>query len=111
MKEIKILNSIEEDCNFDENLGYYRIFNDGLDDIIILKNYKYKEIRQTKKRIKNGVEKVYEIVGVENCDKHTVKPLETLKTIANKYNVSDKEIIIKNNLKNDKLYVGQVLDI
>lgn len=40
---------------------------------------------------------------------HSVAPLETLKDIAEKYKVSEEEIITKNNLKIKRLFIGQKL--
>lgn len=42
---------------------------------------------------------------------HHVKPIETLTSIANKYNTSVEKLIVDNNLKTDKLFVGQCIKI
>lgn len=38
---------------------------------------------------------------------HVVKPLETLSVIANKLNLTEQELIKKNNLKTNKVFIGQ----
>ena len=42
---------------------------------------------------------------------HHVKPAETLKDIADVYNVSIEKIKQNNNLENDKLFIGQKLKL
>ena len=50
-------------------------------------------------------------VKVNDYISHVVKPAETLKNIAEKHNISEEEIIKKNNLKTRKLFIGQILKI
>ena len=42
---------------------------------------------------------------------HIVKPIETLVKIANKYNLTVDKIMSDNQLKTDKLFIGQTLKI
>ena len=42
---------------------------------------------------------------------HIVKPMETLDTIARKYNVIVDDLIIQNNLVSKRLFIGQTLVI
>lgn len=51
------------------------------------------------------------LVKKVNITLHIVRPLETLNTIALLYNVDVNDIILKNNLVNNKLFLGQRLEI
>lgn len=42
---------------------------------------------------------------------HIVKPTETIDKIANEYNVNVKDLLVFNNLENEKLFIGQQLKI
>ena len=42
---------------------------------------------------------------------HTVLPIETIKSICEKYGITEELLKIKNNLKSDKLFIGQQLKI
>ena len=42
---------------------------------------------------------------------HTVKPMETIKKIADQYNLYEEKLMVDNNLKNDKIFIGQRLKI
>ena len=46
-----------------------------------------------------------------NVEMYTVKPLDTLKLICDRYHVDSAQIRSKNNLTTDKLFVGQKLVI
>lgn len=111
MKEIELIDNIENGCKYDEQWGNYRELKAGLDDIIIVKNYKHKTIEKTEVSTLSGSESIYHIVEVENCEKYIVKPLDTLKSIANKYNTEVEYIIKKNALITDRLFIGQILKI
>jgi membrane-bound lytic murein transglycosylase D len=51
----------------------------------------------------------YNEVGASRNLKHTVKPKETLLSIANLYGMSSKQLMVNNQLKTEKLKPGQVL--
>ena len=42
---------------------------------------------------------------------HTVLPMETIKSICEKYGITEELLKIKNDLKSDKLFIGQQLKI
>lgn len=42
---------------------------------------------------------------------HHVKPMETLSSIAKIYNLTEEKISLDNDLKTDKLFIGQLLKI
>ena len=111
MKEVEILRQAEEGSCYDENLWHYKVINPGIDDIVIIRNYHYKTIKTIGVTTLNSNENWYIVEEVENCEKYIVKPLDTLKSVANMYNKSEKELKQKNNLKNDSLFIGQVLKI
>lgn len=50
-------------------------------------------------------------VKVNDYKTHCVKPMETLKQIANKYNVEMDYLKQKNDLKTDRVFIGQILKI
>ena len=101
----------------------YAILEDGTADIILIENYfpprlhkvqdgETKEYFQSlgyeisKENIKeNDIILLTKIEG----KKHIVKPLETLENIANQYYTSMQDLIKRNNLKTDKLFIGQIL--
>ena len=105
-------------------LGYnYAILEDGASDIILIENYHppriYKVLESdTKESI---LSKGYEFQNeqIEENDiilltkiegkKHIVRPLETLENIANSYFIDKADIINRNNLKTEKLFIGQIL--
>ncbi len=111
MKEIKILKVTEDNCEYDEEIGYYKVISDGLDDIVLVKNYPRKEIQCSESIIQSISTKNYKIVTTENCNTYIVKPLDTLEKISNLYNIDVNELVEKNALKSDKLFIGQVLKV
>ena len=111
MKEIKLLRNMEDGCSYDNELGAYKVVKSGLDDIVILRNYKYKELKQVEIFTFDNSCEEYRVVEVENYDTHIVKPLENLNSIAEKYCTSVDELKKINNLKTDKLFIGQILKI
>ena len=50
-------------------------------------------------------------IKVNDYISHIVKPAESLKTICEEYNICKDDVIITNNLKTEKLYIGQMLKI
>ena len=111
MKEIKLLSSMEEGCSFDKCFGAYRTIKKGLDDIILVKNYKYRIMQLAEVSILNNEEKEYRVVNVENHDTHIVRPFDTLESISKEYGVNIEDLKSNNNLKNDKLFIGQILKV
>lgn len=85
-------------CNFNKDL---LIKVDADDDISALKKTY---------NLKNNVE-VGDMFIVNQNEKYVVKPLDTMDKIAEKLGVSKEYIISKNNLKTDKVFVGQILII
>ena len=51
------------------------------------------------------------ILHRKNCFLHSVKPMEKLRDIAEKYNKTAEQLRADNNLATDKLYIGQILVI
>lgn len=111
MKEIKILKDQKDNCEFDEEIGYYKVIRDGMDDIVLLKNYPRKEIQCSEVMIQGLNSKSYKIVTVENYNTHIVKPLDTLEKVSQMYNISVNELIEINALKSVKLFIGQILKV
>ena len=110
MKEIKLLKDMEKGRLYDEELGSYKITKNGLDDIVIIRNLKYRKLSCPEVSVQGG-KSSYSVVEVENCDTYIVKPFDTLITISNNFNIDINEIKKKNNLKCDKLFIGQVIKI
>ena len=65
MKEIQIINQAEEGSKYDEYLGYYKEIKSGHDDIVIVRNFKYKEIQNSEVSSLNNEVKVLKIEEVE----------------------------------------------
>lgn len=53
----------------------------------------------------------FTLVKRDNSVGYIVKPLDTITRIAKEFNVTEKEIINRNQLKSTKLYIGQYLKI
>ncbi len=51
------------------------------------------------------------IVKTNDYQTHIVKPAESLKDVSTKFEIDEKQIIKDNDLKNDKLFIGQILKI
>lgn len=49
------------------------------------------------------------LLSYKNGTKHVVRPLEKLQEIANHYSTPINDIIKQNNLKTEKLFIGQIL--
>lgn len=111
MKEIKLLNCAEEDCCIDNELGAYKVVKKGLDDIVVVRNYKYRELKHSEVVSLNSGEEEYKIVEIENNDIHIVKPLETLVSISKEYSIEVDDLKKINNLDTDRLFIGQILKI
>ena len=50
-------------------------------------------------------------IKVNDYIQHFVRPAETLKNIAEFYNITTEEIVQTNSLQTEKLYIGQILKI
>jgi len=111
MKIIEVLKEKTENCKYDDLVGYYEIMKDGLDDIIIVKNYEYKQIKLINNLLQDNNKNKFIIEKVTNGEKYIVQPLDSLTSIANKFNKDESYIINKNKLKCKKLFIGQILEI
>ena len=104
----------------------YIVVKDGCDDIISVKNYSPLFIKKITKEntLLDIYASGYEVLGNNNAGnddivvikkingiRYVVSPMEKLEDIAHKFGVEKNTIIEKNNLKTDKLFVGQVLFI
>ena len=111
MRVIEIVNKAGEGCEYDEEIGNYRVISEGLDDITIIKNYKHKKIKKSNILTLNNNDNLFVIEELENCETYIVKPMDTLSTISKKTGKTIDELINKNNLSTDKLFIGQILKI
>lgn len=111
MKEIEVLLNALEGCNYDEELGNYKVIKEGMDDIVIIKNYRYKSIKKLDVVALSGEDDCYIVEEIENSDKYVVQPLDTLSLIAKKFNRTEEYIINRNNLTTTRLFIGQILKI
>ena len=139
MKEIYILNkgdSIEKVKSELHLLGEYNIssdkilnknyitIKDGVDDIILIKNYLPYFVYRVKENetLMDILSKGYDVHGIGSLNvndiivvskpksiRYIVGPLETLNSIAKKFGVDKDVIMVTNNLKTEKLFVGQIL--
>lgn len=98
------------DGNLDDINGNYRVIKDGVDDIVVVRNMKYKKI-VTKNINTLGVGDEYGIETCNNRPNYVVKPLDTLTSIANMFNITEQELIKINNLKTARVFVGQLLKL
>ena len=103
----------------------YAVVENGLDDIIVVRNYNPYFI----KNIKEGETKIdlfasgydSDVSNINVGDKiviskisglqYIVKPMETINDISKKFDVEKEKIIELNKLKGEKLFVGQILII
>jgi len=105
-------------------LGYnYAILEDGEDDIVLIENYCPPRIHKVTSEdtkeilLSQGYEISKETIEEDDIilltkiegKKHIVKPLETLDNIANSYFMDKLDIIKRNKLKTEKLFIGQIL--
>ena len=100
---------MEDGCIVDDELGPYRVVKNGLDDIVIVKNYRYRELKKCEITSLNEKNNEYNIVDVENYNIHIVQPMETLKSVSEKYGVRIEDLKKINNLNMDRLFIGQIL--
>lgn len=89
----------------------YRVLDgDTLASICLKFNTSIENIVRNNKDIPLFAGELIEI-KVNDYIQHFVKPAQTLKDIAEMYNITTEEIKEKNNLQSEKLYIGQVLKI
>ena len=110
MKEIEILRHEEQGSLYDEKIGHYKISKQGMDDIVVIKNAEYRSIKRVEVSTMEGNKK-FVVETLTNSEKYIVKPLDNLNSIAKKFNKSGEEIKSKNNLKTEKLFIGQIINI
>lgn len=139
MKEIYILNkgdSVEKAKEELHLIGNYKIssdkilnknyieINNGLEDLIVIKNYLPYYLYRVKKdeTLMDILSKGYDVQGVSSLNtndliiiskpksiRYVVKPLENLEEISIKFNIDKKVIMETNNLSTDRLFIGQIL--
>jgi len=139
MKEIYLLNKGDsvEKVKHELNLtGEYSISHEkvfgynyvetkkGIDDIVIVKNYLPNYIYKVKKNetIMDILSRGFMVTGVENISagdtivlskpksiRYVVKPLETLEEISRNFGIDKETIMSINDLKSNKLFIGQIL--
>ena len=103
---------------------YVEINDDKCDDIIKVENYCpiYEYVCTQTDSSLDIMSRGFEIVGNNDCDingklllkkptnlRYVVRPTDSIFTISEKYGVSVDEIKYTNNLKSEKLFIGQVL--
>ncbi len=125
MRKIELCPEKTENSKYDEQIGYYKVIEEGRESISIITNYARKQICyiSSEEDIKNILLAGYEFVNtpakigewmiIKSSDKvlHNVKPGQTLKDIANMYNTSEQNLIKINKLSHQKLFIGQTLII
>jgi len=84
--------------------------NDTLASICLKFNTSLENITRNNKDIPLFAGEFIEI-KINDYVQHVVKPTETLVKIAQNYNTTENEIINKNCLETDKVYIGQKLKI
>lgn len=119
--EYKIQNSLVKE-NKEFSFRYVEL-KEGLDDIILVKNYlppiEYKIsegetlmdvfARGFRSDCNNAKENDTIIINKPRSIRYVAKPLEKLDDIAKTFGLTVDYIIKANNLKSDKLFVGQIL--
>ncbi len=50
-------------------------------------------------------------IKLNDFQTHVVKPMETIKKLAEQYNTTEQELQKWNNLKTEKLFIGQILKV
>lgn len=123
MKEIKLQNTNFESFDF-KKLGGYEIVENGSDDVYVIQNYPQRYLYQidgnfdAKKLeyqgynvIKGDIDKDRVVLIERNFEVfHSVKPCETLASIAQLYGTSVKQLQENNAIK-EKVFIGQILKI
>ena len=99
-----------KDCVYikNRNSGVHVLKNYPKDiELIIDKNDNIEEIKK-EYNIKNNIE-IGDVFIFHSSEKYVVKPLDTFDKIASTLGVKKEYLIQKNNLKTEKLFVGQIL--
>ncbi len=104
----------------------YMVLKSGSDDVTVVRNYSplfFSELKENQ-TILDIMSKGFDIVASQSTEveagdmllltrprsvRYIVSPLENLDSIASKFGVDKSTIIASNNLKSDKLFVGQIL--
>ena len=124
MREVRLKKETQNAIK-DNDLGYIQVIHGDSDEMSVILNYPRKLFYKTNDlNILNIVNSFgYEcetnlieqanMLVLNKIDKeiHIVKPCETLKDIAQNYKSSESELIKINNLKSNKLFIGQILNI
>lgn len=104
----------------------YMVLNSGSDDVTVIRNYSplYMCRLKDSQTILDIMSRGFDLVGSQKLDietgdmlilsrpksvRYVVSPLENLDGIAKKFGVDKSTIVATNNLKSDKLFVGQIL--
>lgn len=100
----------------------YVVLEQGCENVKLIKNYfppfvYFVKTLECKDKIKSAGFSVKDDAEVGDIlllqknqgIKHVVKPMETLDDIAKSYQTQSKEIIEQNQLKTDRLFIGQIL--
>lgn len=100
----------------------FYVLNGYDDGIYIIENYNkpfiFKVENQTKQQLSAMGYEISDseieqedivLLSAKKGKKHIVRPLEKLDDIANFYAIPKTEIVNRNNLKTEKLYIGQIL--
>lgn len=95
-----------------ENIGWVEKKSSG---ILILNNVNYLDLIKDENSVKgdNIVTKTgdYILVSRCSCEKHVVKPMETIEQIAKKNNLKVDYLVETNSLKSKNLFIGQILKL
>lgn len=110
-KKIEELNK-ENDKNFvyvpNADSGVYVVGNFNKEKLISVDNDD--NISELKKQYNlKGDIQAGDVFLVNNTEKYVVQPLDTMEKICEKLGIDESYIIEKNNLKTDKLFIGQIL--
>ena len=122
----KISRNYSIECIDSENKLFgnrYVISQNGTDDIYFVRNYYplYEYTIKPNEKIIDIMAMGYNvndygesegdniILSKPSAYRHIVQPMETIQMIANKYGVSEKDIISINHLQTSKLFIGQIL--
>lgn len=122
-RELSVSDGIK--ASEDKILGFnYVEIEKGLDDVIVVNNYLTNYLYKVKKNENaldimsrgfslNIIREIEEgdllILSKPRSIRYIVKPLENIDNIAKNFGVKKDDIIDMNNLKTEKLFVGQIL--
>lgn len=126
LKKIGITSSSDEIQIAEDRLfGYrYAITKNGTDDIILVKNYLPAYVYTLKKddNYLDILARGFKLEANENITKgdivilkkpnsirYVVSPLENINDVCYKFGIDKKDLMLNNELKTEKLFVGQIL--